>query len=257
MSNSESTPGSERRNLLFNLVMFTITGLVLVVYTCTFISHILAGLASSLTDELRESERRLNMPFSFAPTDLTCICLIPIVLLAMICCAGFYGIALNQSYQTYVRTNGSSFSIGPFTILSTSILPSSATFVAPPTPMTTSQESSQATFERFSPKMDTPGMMYDVTPRQSFDATVCPPTPDSVASNQTPMLVTPHMDALYYKSAEQETPSRMSAKINRYRLGGLNGGRGKPGFEDVEKGPEMYGLGMGDIGSDEPQGVRP
>jgi hypothetical protein len=105
--------------------------------------------------------------------------------------------------------------------------------------------------------MDTPGMMYDVTPRQSFDATVCPPTPDSVASNQTPMLVTPHMDALYYKSAEQETPSRMSAKINRYRLGGLNGGRGKPGFEDVEKGPEMYGLGMGDIGSDEPQGVRP
>lgn len=231
MSNSESTPGSERRNLLFNLVMFTITGLVLVVYTCTFISHILAGLASSLTDEL--------------------------LLLAMICCAGFYGIALNQSYQTYVRTNGSSFSIGPFTILSTSILPSSATFVAPPTPMSTSQESSQATFERFSPKMDTPGMMYDVTPRQSFDATVCPPTPDSVASNQTPMLVTPHMDALYYKSAEQETPSRMSAKINRYRLGGLNGGRGKPGFEDVEKGPEMYGLGMGDIGSDEPQGVRP
>ncbi|KAG7571049.1 hypothetical protein FFLO_01013 [Filobasidium floriforme] len=231
MSNSESTPGSERRNLLFNLVMFTITGLVLVVYTCTFISHILAGLASSLTDEL--------------------------LLLAMICCAGFYGIALNQSYQTYVRTNGSSFSIGPFTILSTSILPSSATFVAPPTPMTTSQESSQATFERFSPKMDTPGMMYDVTPRQSLDATVCPPTPDSVASNQTPMLVTPHMDALYYKSAEQETPSRMSAKINRYRLGGINGGRGKPGFEDVEKGPEMYGLGMGDIGSDEPQGVRP
>jgi len=231
MSNSESTPGSERRNLLFNLVMFTITGLVLVVYTCTFISHILAGLASSLTDEL--------------------------LLLAMICCAGFYGIALNQSYQTYVRTNGSSFSIGPFTILSTSILPSSATFVAPPTPMTTSQESSQATFERFSPKMDTPGMMYDVTPRQSFDATVCPPTPDSVASNQTPMLVTPHMDALYYKSAEQETPSRMSAKINRYRLGGPNGGRGKPGFEDVEKGPEMYGLGMGDIGSDGPQGVRP
>jgi len=231
MSNSESTPGSERRNLLFNLVMFTITGLVLVVYTCTFISHILAGLASSLTDEL--------------------------LLLAMICCAGFYGIALNQSYQTYVRTNGSSFSIGPFTILSTSILPSSATFVAPPTPMTTSQESSQATFERFSPKMDTPGMMYDLTPRQSFDATVCPPTPDSVASNQTPMLVTPHMDALYYKSAEQETPSRMSAKINRYRLGGPNGGRGKPGFEDVEKGPEMYGLGMGDIGSDGPQGVRP
>ena len=57
MSNSETTPGSERRNLFFNLFMFTITGLVFMVYSCTFISHILAGLASSLTDELRESSR--------------------------------------------------------------------------------------------------------------------------------------------------------------------------------------------------------
>ena len=177
----------------------------------------------------------------------------------MMCSVGFYGIALNQSYKAYVRTNGSSFSIGPFTILSTSILPSSSTHVAPPTPMTTSHSSPHVTFGgAFSPKMDgTPGMMYDTTPRQSFDATVCPPTPDSVASNQTPMLVTPHMDSVYNRPMEhQASPSRISAKINRYRLGG--GVRPAHHTGDVEKGAEMYGLGMGEIGNDEQShGVRP
>lgn len=161
-----------------------------------------------------------------------------------------------------MRTHGPSFSIGPFTILSTSILPSSSTFVAPPTPMQSSPMATHATFTGYSPRMDTPGMMYDQTPRQSFDAAVCPPTPDSVASNQTPQLVTPHMTHPVYNNSNKSageyaydaSPSKMSSKINRYRLGATGN---KPAYTDVEKGPEMFGLGMGEIGGDESQGVRP
>lgn len=72
MNNSEAAPGSERRSLFFNLFMFALTGLVFVIYSCTFISHILAGLASSLTDELREytfgSNTRPVSPFLISTT---------------------------------------------------------------------------------------------------------------------------------------------------------------------------------------------
>ena len=135
---------------------------------------------------------------------------IPVMLVSVGCAiissSVFYGRALAQSYKAYVRTYGPSFSIGPFTILNTSLLPSSSTTsVAPPTPMIIQREGTpQATFTQgYSPKMmndveveldmNTPGMMFD-TPRHSVDFAICPPTPDSIASNQTPMLVTPSMD---------------------------------------------------------------
>ena len=54
MSNSDPTPGTERRNVIFNLVMFALTGLVTLIYSWTFVEHVLRGLETSLTDELCE-----------------------------------------------------------------------------------------------------------------------------------------------------------------------------------------------------------
>jgi hypothetical protein len=109
-------------------------------------------------------------------------------------------------------------------------------------------------------EMNTPGMMFD-TPRHSVDFALCPPTPDSIASNQTPILVTPSMDAvggrsmMMDSSSTTSTPSRTSSRTGqgKFRLA-LAGGAGGQGmrsgqgdWEDMEKG-EMFGLGMGDIG---------
>ena len=211
---------------------------------------------------------------------------------AIISSSIFYGRSLVQSYKAYVRTYGPSFSIGPFTILNTSLLPSSSTtsMVAPSTTATPMISQRQGTFspaQGYSPKlmmrdeddldldvdveMNTPGMMFD-TPRHSMDFALCPPTPESMASNQTPMLVTPSMDAVGGRSvmmdsssSSSSTPSRASSRAGqkKFRLGGAAAaGQGPGGWEDMEKG-EMFGLGMGEIGGrgmevdDESRTVRP
>ena len=294
MSNLDPTPTTGRRNVIFNLVMFTLTSLVTLVYSWTFVEHVARGLETSLTDELCEFQAESLSVVGFGmyrqADDRSFVLLVGC---AIISSSIFYGRSLVQSYKAYVRTYGPSFSIGPFTILNTSLLPSSSTtsMVAPsPTPMISQRQGTFSPAQGYSPKlmmrdeddldldvdveMNTPGMMFD-TPRHSMDFALCPPTPESMASNQTPMLVTPSMDAVGGRSvmmdstssSSSSTPSRAPSRAGqskKFRLGGAAAaaGGGQGGWEDMEKG-EMFGLGMGEIGGrgmemdDESRTVRP
>jgi hypothetical protein len=64
-------------------------------------------------------------------------------------------------------------------------------------------------------------------------------------SNQsTPMLITPQMDRSY----APHSPS--PAARNKIRFGGMMKRKSDSFEDDIERGSEMHGLGMGAIGSD-------
>lgn len=222
--NVEPTPASDRRSLMLNIGLFAVTSIGLLGYTWIFAGHIASGLSSSSEDEL--------------------------VWAAIFCSSLFYGNATYQAYTTYVRRNGASFSIGPYSILTSSLLPTANTGLATPN-MVSLSSPTPSVAPRFNQLDSYLSGRSTPTPRGSIELAVCPPTPDSVASySSSPMLVTPHMDRMYQPS-NSPSPSRSSS--NRDRQSKRNH---KHNLVDVERLEEVYGLGMGDIDNRELVAVK-
>lgn len=245
MDAGASTYAADRRNLIVNLSLFTITSLALLVYTWVFTVHIINGLVAATTDKL--------------------------VWLATLCSSIFYGQAVRSSYQTYVRRNGPQFSIGPFTILSTSVLPTSAIVSSqnpyPATPNNMTYLNSPLNISRpvspsgLSPKFEyapampqVPSLVVDDRSSAESGEATCPPTPDSVLSEATPQLITPNIDRSYFNYVPASSPrSARSFSGSRFIAGRvlLQKGEAGKGFE-AEDG--TIGLGMGRIGGEERDG---
>ncbi|GHJ86024.1 hypothetical protein NliqN6_2426 [Naganishia liquefaciens] len=219
---------SERKTLLYNLSLFGLTSVLFVAYSVIFARHIYNGLSSDLLDEL--------------------------VWLTALCAAVFHAQAVYASYQTYLQSQGGSLpplTVGPFTILpnitrqaNTPVLPSASG-------RNWSGESDERAYDRLmtaTPDLEEEDAGY---PTDS-SIIISPPTPSSVrgsnlSPSSSPNLQTPSADEFINHRTRREsgdTPTRPGALR---KISGDWFGRRKSSEDDVERGHEMVGLGMGSL----------
>lgn len=239
---------SEQKTLLYNLSLFGLTSVLFLSYSVIFARHILNGLSSDVLDELGKLLR---------PYALRCLSssqLLLAVWLTALCAAVFHAQAVYTSYQTYVQSRGGSLpplTIGPFTILpnitrqaSTPVLPSASGRFR-------SIEDDERAYDRLmtaTPELEEEDAGY---PTDS-SIIISPPTPSSekgayTSPNSSPNLQTPSADDFFnYRTRQEsgETPTRPGALR---KISGEWFGRRKSSEDDLERGHEMVGLGMGSL----------
>ncbi|KAJ9123332.1 hypothetical protein QFC22_001531 [Naganishia vaughanmartiniae] len=215
---------SERSTFLYNLGLFGFTSVLFLSYSIVFARHVYNGLSSDILDEL--------------------------VWITALAATIFYAQAVHASYQTYIESQGGSLpplTVGPFTILpgiigpaTTPILGSTATYQ----PISTETE----TFDRYltaTPDLEEEDSGYS----GDNSIIVSPPTPTgSESAYGSPRLQTPGSD--FYTSPKvraypEGTPSKPSALIRK--ISGDWFGRRAETADDIERGNEMHGLGMGSL----------
>lgn len=158
------------------------------------------------------------------------------------------------SYQTYVQSQGGSLpplTVGPFTILpnitrqaSTPILPSASG-------RTWSGEPDERAYDRLmaaTPDLEEEDSGY---PTDS-SIIISPPTPPStkgayISPNSSPNLQTPSADDFLNHRTRRESGDTPSRPRSLRKISGDWFGRRKSSEDDVERGHEMVGLGMGSL----------
>lgn len=164
----------------------------------------------------------------------------------------FYAQAVHASYATYIESQGGSLpplTVGPFTILpgiigqaTTPVLGSAATYQ----PISTEREP----FDRH--MTVTPDLEHEDSGYSGDNSIiVSPPTPTgSEIAFESPRLQTPGVD-LYIspkvRSYPEGTPTKPGGLIRK--ISGDWFGRRAETADDLERGHEMHGLGMGSLDS--------
>ena len=235
---------SERSTLLYNLGLFGFTSVLFLSYSIVFARHVYKGLSSDILDELGESHLSY-IHQSHSPDQA-----LRLVWVTALAATIFYAQAVHASYSTYIESQGGALpplTIGPFTILpgiigqaATPVLGSAATYQ----PISTERE----TFDR---SMTATPELEDEDSGYSGDNSiiVSPPTPTgSEGGFDSPHLQTPGYELFTSPKVRvhpEGTPSKPSALIRK--ISGDWFGRRAEAADDLERGNETYGLGMGSV----------
>ncbi|KAJ9107378.1 hypothetical protein QFC21_000828 [Naganishia friedmannii] len=211
---------SVRSTFLYNLGLFGFTSVLFLSYSIVFVRHVYNGLSSDILDEL--------------------------ALAATI----FYAQSVHVSYQSYIESRGGSMpplTIGPFTI-PPGIIGQAATPVLGSAAAYRPISSEDGTFDRYmtaTPDLEDTDAGYS----GNNSIIVSPPTPTgSEATFESPRLQTPGSE--FYTNPKvraypEVTPSKPSALIRK--ISGDWFGRRAETADDLERGNEMQGLGMGGL----------
>lgn len=164
-----------------------------------------------------------------------------------LCATVFHAQAVHTSYQTYLQSQGgrlAPITVGPFTILPT-ITRHTSTPVLP----TASRQRSldEHVYDRLmtaTPELDE----ESVYRMDTSMIVISPPTPSSPTGDYAyPTLRTPGSDEFSTPRVQQETRETPTKPGAFRKISGEWFGRRQSSEDDVERGNEMVGLGMGQL----------